>query len=336
MENKIEVIAEIAQGHEGQKKIAMLMVDAARKSNADSIKFQLVYADELATPGYQYYNFFKTLEMPYVVWKQVSDYSKKNNIKFYLEIFGPKSLCVSNKLGVNGIKIHPTDLDNYDLLKSISKTNIKKIFLGVGGAYLDEIKNATKILSQKKIILLMGFQGYPTISEENNLNRIELFKKCFFKNKNIYYGFADHDISKDHLSNNASIVAIGAGCNFIEKHLTIKYGSKPLEDSESAYLPKDFKIYKSALTNAFNCYNSKIDIKNFKFKLNKSEFKYRSAIKKSLVAIKDILPGKKLNKKLFILKRVNNKRALKKFLDIKNKKIKIFLNKNQPITKKFI
>ena len=59
MENKIEVIAEIAQGYEGQKKIAMLMVDAARKSNADSIKFQLVYADELATPGYQYYNFFK-------------------------------------------------------------------------------------------------------------------------------------------------------------------------------------------------------------------------------------------------------------------------------------
>lgn len=336
MENKIEVIAEIPQGYEGQKKIAMLMVDAARKSHADSIKFQLVYADELATPGYKYYNFFKTLEMPYVAWKELADYSKKNNINFYLEIFGHKGLYISNKLGVNGIKIHPTDLDNYELLKSISKTNIEKIFLGVGGAYLDEIKHATRILSKKKIILLMGFQGYPTASEENNLNRIEVFKKFFFKNKNIHYGFADHDICKKHLSNNASIVAIGAGCKFIEKHLTIKYGSKPLEDSESAYLPKDFKIYKSTLMNAFNCYNSKIDIKKFLFKLNKSEFKYRIAIKKSLVATKDILPGQKLNKKLFILKRVNNKSALKRFSDIKNKKIKKFLKKNQPITKRFI
>jgi len=336
MENKLEVIAEVAQGYEGQKKIAMLMIDAAIKSNADSIKFQLVYADELATPGYQYYSFFKSLEMTDIEWRDIRNYSKKKKIKFYLEIFGNKSLYLSNKLDADGIKIHPTDLDNYALLKSISKTNIKKVFLGVGGSYLDEIKKAVKILFNKKIILLMGFQGYPTKSIENNLNRIALFNKIFSKYNSVYYGFADHDINKEHLSNNASLVAIGAGCTFVEKHLTIKHGTKPLEDSESAYLPNDFRIFKSALVNAFNCYTSKIDLKKFIFKLDKSELKYRKTIKKSLVSTKDILPNAKLKEKFFILKRVKNKNALKKFSDIKNKKIKKFLKKNQPITQKFI
>lgn len=336
MENQLEVIAEVAQGYEGQKKIAKLMIDAAVKSNADAIKYQLVFADELAIPGYQYYNFFKNLEMKNIVWRDLREYSKKKKIKFYLEIFGNKSLCLANKLDVDGIKIHPTDLDNYSLLRLISKTNIKKVFLGVGGAYLDEITKAVKILINKKIILLMGFQGYPTKSKENNLNRIALFNKIFSKHRNVYYGFADHDINKKHLSNNASLVAIGAGCTFIEKHLTIKHGTKPLEDSESAYLTKDFQIFKRTLVNAFDCYTSKIDFKKFIFKMNKSEFKYRKAIKKSLVATKDILPNTKLKEKFFILKRVRNKNALKKFSDIKNKKIKKFLKENQPITWKFI
>jgi N,N'-diacetyllegionaminate synthase len=336
MENKLEVIAEVAQGYEGKIKIAKLMIDAAKKSNADSIKFQLVYADELATPGYKFYNFFKTLEMTDLEWREVRNYSKKKKIKFYLEIFGSKSLHVSKKLHVDGIKIHPTDLDNYVLLKLIRKTSIKKIFLGIGGAYLEEIKKSIKILSNKKIILLMGFQGYPTRSEDNNINRIELLKKFFFSNKNICYGFADHDINKRNLSNNASLVAIGSGCSFIEKHLTIKYGKKPLEDSESAYLPKDFAIYKSTLDNAFSCYNSNVDLKKIFFKLNKSELKYRKAVKKSLVANKDIFPGQVLNEKHFVLKRVKNNNAFKKIIDVKNKKIKKFLKNNQPITKKFI
>ena len=52
MKNKIEIIAEIAQGYEGSEKLTNLLTKGAIASNADAVKFQLVYADELATPDY--------------------------------------------------------------------------------------------------------------------------------------------------------------------------------------------------------------------------------------------------------------------------------------------
>ena len=61
--NKMEIIAEIAQGYEGDTKLMELLTTGAIESDADAVKYQLVYADELATPDYQYYELFKSLEM---------------------------------------------------------------------------------------------------------------------------------------------------------------------------------------------------------------------------------------------------------------------------------
>ena len=57
---KVDIIAEIAQGFEGDFQKAKLFINAASKAGANCVKFQLVYADELATPDYQYYKLFKT------------------------------------------------------------------------------------------------------------------------------------------------------------------------------------------------------------------------------------------------------------------------------------
>jgi len=54
----LEIIAEIAQGYEGNFKLAELLTTGAIQSGADSIKFQLVYGDELAVPTYEHYDLF--------------------------------------------------------------------------------------------------------------------------------------------------------------------------------------------------------------------------------------------------------------------------------------
>ena len=46
----IEIIAEIAQGFEGKPEQSRLLIKAASAAGANAVKFQLVYADELATP----------------------------------------------------------------------------------------------------------------------------------------------------------------------------------------------------------------------------------------------------------------------------------------------
>jgi len=64
------IIAEAAQGFEGDPLLARLLVQAAARAGADAVKFQLVYADEIATPEYKYYDLFKKLEMPATCWIQ--------------------------------------------------------------------------------------------------------------------------------------------------------------------------------------------------------------------------------------------------------------------------
>ena len=69
----VEIIAEIAQGYEGDASQARLLARGAVRAGADAVKFQLVYADEIAVPDYQYYDLFRTLEMPQSDWRDVAD-----------------------------------------------------------------------------------------------------------------------------------------------------------------------------------------------------------------------------------------------------------------------
>ncbi|VUX54991.1 protein of unknown function [uncultured Woeseiaceae bacterium] len=48
---QLEIIAELGQGFEGKPEQARLLINAAAKAGADAAKYQLVYADELATPA---------------------------------------------------------------------------------------------------------------------------------------------------------------------------------------------------------------------------------------------------------------------------------------------
>ena len=57
----IEIIAEVAQGYEGDRTLAKMLARGSMRAGADAVKFQLVFADELATPDYQHYKLFKSL-----------------------------------------------------------------------------------------------------------------------------------------------------------------------------------------------------------------------------------------------------------------------------------
>ena len=88
MKRKVEIIVEIAQGYEGNKKLADLLTKGAIASKADAVKFQLVYADELATPDYEHYQLFKDLEMDQNIWENICTQIHNKNIKVYFDVFG--------------------------------------------------------------------------------------------------------------------------------------------------------------------------------------------------------------------------------------------------------
>ncbi len=54
----IEIIAELAQGFTGHPEQERFLMKTAAAGRADVVKFKWVYAEELATPDYEYFGLF--------------------------------------------------------------------------------------------------------------------------------------------------------------------------------------------------------------------------------------------------------------------------------------
>lgn len=330
---KVEIIAELAQGFEGSKDQAKLLAIAAAKAGADSAKFQLVYADELATDDYQYYDLFKNLEMTDEDWIDVKQTCELNNIELIFDVFGELGLNLAIKLEVKTIKLHATDINNVGFLRSLSKSPIERIMLGAGGAYEKEIKNAIEILAKKNIILFHGFQGYPTSIEENQISRINLWESIYSNYQNVDFGFSDHVDPMSPTNISLPAFAVGKGALFLEKHLTL--GScMELEDHESALNPDQFKIFVNSINDisiAYGTYSEDND-----FGMSDSENKYRKNIRRHAVIKKDLKIGEIINADHVTLKRTSEVNAITDLEEIYGKKIIKDISANTPITKEYI
>ena len=331
MKKDIKIIAEIAQGFEGNFTQSKLLIKAAAKAGADSVKFQLVYAEELSTNDYKYFKLFKNLEMKESKWKQLKGYAISLGLKLIFDVFGEIGLKTAENIGIDTIKVHGTDITNLALLKGIEMSKINEVILGIGGAQWHEIEKAIKLLKSKTLILLCGFQGYPTKTEDNHIARMNIIKEKAKKiHSDFEMGFADHP-SHSNLNSKISLVAIGAGAMIIEKHLTLGKVMQ-LEDFESALNPDEFKDFVIDIKDAKKALGEYINQDDFG--MSDAEKKYRDNIRRDVVAQKDINEGEIINEKNTTLKRTSATKTIKQLDLVIGKKAKKNIKKNQPILKK--
>ncbi len=304
MNKKIYIIAEIAQGFEGKPEQARLLMKAAASANADAVKYQLVYAEELATPDYKYYDLFKSLEMSDEIWMGLAIYANELGIELNLDIFGIKSLNLAQKLNVTTVKLHGTDLTNLGLLQQVADSNVPRVLLGTGGGYLSEIEQALEILENKEVVVLAGFQGYPTSTDDNQIARVSYFyDKLCRDNNNIKIGFADHASPDSPLRYALATTAVGAGALIIEKHITLGQVMK-LEDYESALNPDEFAEFTSVVNNCALACGKTVNADDFG--MSDSEKGYREMIRRHVVSSKDISAGSVITPRDLVLKRTSS------------------------------
>lgn len=284
------IIAECAQGYASTSQsdsyqLARSLVQAASCGTANAVKFQLVFADEIATPDYQYYNTFKSLELPPESWSELATYAETLAVDLILDVFGTQSLQIAEAASVKAIKVHPTDFTNTAFLQQISSSSIPCVYAGTGGSTSEEVKSLLEILSSKTVCLLHGFQAYPTPPEANDLLRIHDLTHISLEHPSCHVGFADHSISLIE-SQLLSSVALGLGCRLIEKHLTLS-NCLQMEDSESALNPDDFRTYVQSLKSAYSSLGKK-NLSPSVFQLSECELSYRTNVQRHLVASCDI------------------------------------------------
>jgi len=327
---KLEIIAELAQGFEGRPEQARLLVKAAAAAGADAAKLQLVYADELATPDYKHYALFRTLEMADEVWAGLAASATQWGISLQLDIFGSRSLQLAERIGVGAIKLHPTDIANVGLLEEVARTRVPKVLLGAGGAYSDELTRALDLLRGKQVVVLLGFQAYPTPTETNQIARVRaLAEKLGRSHPYAVVGFADHALPDSPLRYALAATAVGAGARVLEKHLTLGQVMK-LEDHESALNPDDFAEFVRVLRSCDEAMGVAEDTENFG--MSEPEKGYRKTIRRHVVSTRVLTKAGMLGPADLTLKRTSVENPLVDLGEAYRKRVKRDLPANAPVT----
>lgn len=292
----VEIIAEAAQGYEGDPTLAKLLARAAVRARADAVKFQLVYADELATPDYRYYALFRSLEMPRQAWEAAVAEARSGGIRVYFDVYGERSLREAMELGADGLKIHATDFFNSPLVRGALDV-APRAFVSLGGISVEELEAfiaGHRIEAGHDVCFMYGFQAEPTPIAANNLRRLRALKERF---PGYRFGFMDHADGSTDDALTLALLALPLEVACIEKHITLDRAIE-LEDYVSALAPGDFQTFVRRIRHLEQALGTP------DLRLTEAEQEYRRKAVKVVVANRLLRRGEDLSTEALALKRV--------------------------------
>jgi len=320
--NNTLFIAEFANAFEGKKDLALKMIDKAIEADVDALKFQIFFTNELLVPEHPKYNIFKKLETKVDDWYSIIDYAAHTNKLIFADVYGEQSFQFSKNFKIDAYKIASSEITNFNLIKSVSSLGIS-MMLSTGSVTFKEIGNAINICKKNKVndlVLLHGFQSYPTKLEDVNLNLIKTLKSTF----HCPVGYADHVDGSSEMAVIVPLLAIAKGARLIEKHFTLNRSLKGI-DYESSVNPDVLKKVVQFVK------DTNIAFGKSSKKLSKDELVYKNDIRKRIVTRKKLKIGEKIDEEDMVLKRAHKGIFAEELKRIIGKKVARKLEKNQVV-----
>ncbi len=228
------IIAEAGVNHNGSMSLAKDLIDVAKRSGCDYVKFQTFKAKKLASPTakkakYQsdndsrhdtQFKMLKELELSEQDHFELMNYCKEKDIKFLSTPFDEESAEFLMPF-VDLFKIPSGELTNLPYIEYVAKLG-KPIVLSTGMATIPEIKEAIEVIKlswaplnldlDKNLKVLHCTTAYPTDFSDVNLLAMDLMREEL----GVPIGYSDHT-----LGIGVPVAAVARGAVLIEKHFTL-------------------------------------------------------------------------------------------------------------------
>ena len=241
------IIAEISGNHNGSLERAKELINLAQANGADCVKIQTYTPDTMTIKsnkedflitgglwdGYNLWDLYDWAQTPYEWQKELFDHAKDIGITIISTPFDETAVDLLETLNCPFYKVASFEITDLPLVKYIAETK-KPMILSTGMANEQEIKEAVEVVKTfgcGDFMLLHCVSGYPTPSDQINLDTIALMKETF----NCEVGLSDHT-----LGNTSAILSIGLGAKVIEKHFTFDR-SEGGPDAEFSMEPSELK-----------------------------------------------------------------------------------------------
>ena len=225
------LIAEIGINHNGSLEIAKKLIDVAKETGFDAVKFQkrtidIVYDKKILDTSRDS-PWGKTtreqkmgLEFEKPEYDEIEKYCKEFNIDWFASAWDVKSLEFLDNYSLKYHKIASAMIVDHNFLNEVAKRN-KHTFISTGMSSEKDIDSAVSIFKKNNcpFELMHCISTYPMKTKDANLLTINQLKKKY----NCSVGYSGHE--------NGVLVSVAAavlGISSLERHITLDrtmYGS---------------------------------------------------------------------------------------------------------------
>jgi sialic acid synthase SpsE len=218
-EDKVLVVAEIGNNHEGDARRAAEIVRTAADCGVDAVKFQTVRAAQLVSRRETArFERLKSFELTDAQFAELSALARELGLLF---LSTPLCLEVVNMLVplVDAYKIASGDNDFFPLLEAVARAR-KPVIISTGASTLAQAQAAVACVRREwsanshagELAVLHCVSSYPTPPEQANLRAIPFLGERL----GCTVGFSDHTLGIE-----TCVLAVAAGARILEKHFTL-------------------------------------------------------------------------------------------------------------------
>jgi N,N'-diacetyllegionaminate synthase len=323
------IIAETAYNHEGDSKYLYKMIEEIASLKLQAVKFHLLLnRDSYMKQSHPLFQQIKHWMFTENQWNEIISFSAKKKLDVVALCDDVESIryIVSKKKRVAFLELHATSLNDYFMLTEAAKFD-GQIILGIGGSSISDISYAIDFLrhhGKQEILLMYGFQSYPTNYADINLAKMHAIHNLF----HLPVGYADHTRFDDPNNVVISIAAAIMGFPILEKHYTLDPGKERI-DYHAAVGKKQMGLIRDLMNIALQIHGSG------QITLSEPEKAYGNIgpMKKAIVARQDIKKGEKLSRDNLWFKRAPEESTIqqKQFLQLLGSKAKVDIKKDEVI-----
>jgi N,N'-diacetyllegionaminate synthase len=311
------IIAEIGVNHDGSVGRALDLVDAAAHADANAVKLQLFETDLLMSKAAQLAAYQKSagerdpfamlsqLELSIEDMATIVDRAHEHQLDAIVSVFSVDLVATAERLPWDAYKTASPDIIHKPLLDALAATG-KPIIVSTGASTMEEVLCANDWLNNAsdRIAFLQCVSSYPTPIEETALGGIVALARVL----EAPVGYSDHTDECD-----AGAWAVEMGAMILEKHLT--YDRSAVGPDHRASLdPTQFARYvkrarAAALAPVTTTGSSqttsipKAALGPIAKHVSDIEYDVRRASRQSLVAVRDLSPGDRIQAHDLTIKR---------------------------------
>jgi N,N'-diacetyllegionaminate synthase len=287
--DRVLVVAEIGNNHEGNADLAAQLVREAAASGARAVKFQVVRARHLVSARDEArFARLSSFELPYETFAALAELARSLGLLF---IATPLDLASARFLAdrVDAFKIASGDNDFYPLLECVAASG-RPLIVSSRLSDLEQITRSTRAVeatwdrvgvpkAARQLAVLHCVSSYPAPPEDVHLSALAILEREL----HCTIGYSDHTLGTE-----ACIAAVAAGAQIVEKHFTIDKQYSAFRDHQLSADPEELRELVAAIARVTTLLGRPHKA------IQPSEAAQVQAIRRSIVAAADLPAGHQL------------------------------------------